>query len=223
MGSVHCGGGRCGQQASKAQTAADLDRVAGPTKQQACDTSVRALLVMADRQSNGPLVSYPDPTGTGGDGMTEHWVPDNLAQDPFAKNPMLQTGENMAVHFGISTAEQHALKLHRCEQYLAALADDLAFYKRYIVDAPLGDLKFRKQAGGSALMKAFFRPRRRLWSNSNPSKRAAPSHSAGKSTRRMAASGLLLPAATGCQRWPPRRAYRLRGGRHRPLGSDSRE
>ena len=140
-----------------------LDRVAGPTVQQACATSVRALqmaaqevaggtatcalLVMADRQSNGPVVYYPDPTGTGGYGLTEHWVPDNMAHDPYAKNPMLQTGENVAAHFGISTSEQHALKLHRYQQYQAALADDRAFQKRYMVDVPLSDSKFRKQTG----------------------------------------------------------------------------
>ena len=140
-----------------------LDRVAGPTVQQACATSVRALqmaaqeiaggtancalLIMADRQSNGPVVYYPDPTGAGGYGITEHWVPDNMANDPYAKNPMLQTGENVAAHFGISTAEQHALKLHRYQQYQAALADDRAFQKRYMEDVPLSDSKFRKQTG----------------------------------------------------------------------------
>jgi acetyl-CoA acetyltransferase family protein len=140
-----------------------IDRVAGPTVQQACATSVRALqmaaqevvcgtsecalLVMADRQSNGPIVIYPDPTGTGGYGITENWVPDNMGHDPYAKNPMLQTGENVAARYGISTAEQHALKLRRHEQYLAALADDRAFQKRYMVDAPLSDSRFRKQTG----------------------------------------------------------------------------
>ena len=79
-----------------------IDRVAGPTVQQACATSVRALqmaaqevacgtatsalLVMADRQSNGPVVYYPDSSGTGGYGITEHWVPDNMGHDPYAKN-----------------------------------------------------------------------------------------------------------------------------------------
>ncbi|MEX1166941.1 MAG: thiolase family protein, partial [Hydrogenophaga sp.] len=102
-----------------------IDRVAGPTLQQACATSVRALqmaaqevvcgtaqcalLVMADRQSNGPVVYYPDPSGTGGYGITEHWVPDNMGHDPYAKNPMLQIGENVAARYGISTAEQHEL------------------------------------------------------------------------------------------------------------------
>jgi acetyl-CoA acetyltransferase len=140
-----------------------IDRVAGPTIQQACATSVRALqmaaqevvcgtaecalLVMADRQSNGPVVHYPDASAPGGYGITEHWVLDNMGHDPYAKNPMLQTGENVAARYGISTAEQHALKLHRYGQYAAALADDRAFQKRYMVDAPLSDSKFRKQTG----------------------------------------------------------------------------
>ncbi len=140
-----------------------IDRVAGPTIQQACATSVRALqmaaqelvcgtahcalLVMADRQSNGPVVYYPDPTGTGGYGTTEHWVPDNMAHDPYAKNPMLDTGENVARRYSISTAEQHDLKLRRYQQYQQALENDRAFQKRYMVDAPLSDSKFRKQTG----------------------------------------------------------------------------
>nr|WP_315237597.1 thiolase family protein [uncultured Albidiferax sp.] len=140
-----------------------IDRVAGPTIQQACATSVRALqmaaqevvcgtatsalLVMADRQSNGPVVYYPDSSGSGGYGISEHWVPDNMGHDPYAKNPMLQTGENVAARYGISTSEQHEVKLHRYTQYLQALADDRAFQKRYMVDVPLTDSKFRKQTG----------------------------------------------------------------------------
>ena len=140
-----------------------IDRVAGPTIQQACATSVRALqmaaqevvcgtatsalLVMADRQSNGPVVYYPDSSGAGGYGISEHWVPDNMGHDPYAKNPMLQTGENVAARYGISTAEQHDLKLHRYTQYQQALADDRAFQKRYMADVPLSDSKFRKQTG----------------------------------------------------------------------------
>jgi acetyl-CoA acetyltransferase len=140
-----------------------IDRVAGPTVQQACATSVRALqmaaqevmcgtagcalLLMTDRQSNGPVVYYPDPSGPGGYGLTEHWVPDNMALDPYAKNPMLQTGENVAARYRISTAEQNDLKLRRYQQYQDALADDRAFQKRYMVDVPLSDSKFRKQTG----------------------------------------------------------------------------
>ncbi|HSW06166.1 MAG TPA: thiolase family protein [Aquabacterium sp.] len=140
-----------------------IDRVGGPTVQQACATSVRAmqmaaqevacgtarcaLLVMCDRQSNGPVVYYPDPSGTGGYGITEHWVPDNMALDPYALNPMLVTGENVATRYGISTAEQHALKLHRYQQYTAALADDRAFQRKYMVEVPISDSKFKKQTG----------------------------------------------------------------------------
>lgn len=149
-----------------------IDRVAGPTVQQACATSVRALqmaaqevacgtatsalLVMCDRQSNGPVVYYPDPTGTGGYGITEHWVPDNMGHDPYAKNPMIQTGENVAKRYGITTEEQHALKLHRYQQYQQALADDRAFQKRYMVDVPISDAKFRKQTGVLAADEGVF-------------------------------------------------------------------
>ncbi|MDC8783820.1 thiolase family protein [Roseateles koreensis] len=140
-----------------------IDRVAGPTIQQACATSVRALqmasqevdagsascalLVMADRQSNGPVVYYPDPSGSGGYGITEHWVPDNMAHDPYAKNPMLQTGENVAARYGFTTAQQNALKLRRYEQYMDALADNRAFQRKYMVDVPLSDSRFRKVTG----------------------------------------------------------------------------
>lgn len=149
-----------------------IDRVAGPTVQQACATSVRAmqmaaqevvcgtaqcaLLVMCDRQSNGPVVYYPDPTGPGGYGITEHWVPDNMALDPYALNPMLVTGENVAARYGISTAEQHALKLHRYQQYTAALADDRAFQRKYMVEVPVTDSKFKKQTGVLAADEGIF-------------------------------------------------------------------
>ncbi|MEO3690336.1 thiolase family protein [Roseateles paludis] len=149
-----------------------LDRVAGPTIQQACATSVRALqmashevrdgssqcalLVMADRQSNGPVVYYPDPTGSGGYGLTEHWVPDNMAHDPYAKNPMIKTGENVAARFCLSTAQQHAVKLRRYEQYQAALADDRAFQKRYMIEVPLSDSRFRKVTGTLAADEGIF-------------------------------------------------------------------
>ena len=137
-----------------------IDRVAGPTVQQACATSVRALqmaahevamgsarcalLVMADRQSNGPVVHHANPAGPGGYGTSERWVIDNMAHDPYAQNPMLQTGENVARRYGIDTAEQHAVKLHRHRQYEDALADDRAFQRRYMVDVPLGDPKRHK-------------------------------------------------------------------------------
>lgn len=140
-----------------------LESVAGPSVQQACATSVRvlqmaagevadgsaqcALLITADRCSNGPIVYYPDPTAPGGSGITERWVLDNFAHDPHAKNAMLDTAENVAAKFAIGTAEQHDLKLARYAQYQQALADDRAFQRRFMVDVPITDAGFRKQTG----------------------------------------------------------------------------
>lgn len=149
-----------------------IDRVAGPTVQQACATSVRslqmasqelaagtaqcALLVMCDRMSNGPLVHYPDTTAPGGYGITERWTLDNFAGDPYAGKAMLETGENVAARYGITMAEQHELKLHRYTQYQAALADDRAFQRRYMVDAPVFDSAFRKQTGALSADEGVF-------------------------------------------------------------------
>lgn len=140
-----------------------LESVPGPTVQQACATSARvlqmaaaevaggsaqcALLVTADRCSNGPIVYYPDPTAPGGSGITERWVLDNFAHDPHAKNAMIDTAENVAGRFGIGTAEQHEVALARYAQYQQALADDRAFQRRYMVDVPITDSGFRKQTG----------------------------------------------------------------------------
>ncbi len=140
-----------------------LENVAGPTVQQACATSARglqmaagevadgssqcALLITADRCSNGPIVYYPDPTAPGGSGVTERWVLDNFALDPHAKNSMLDTAENVAKKFGISTAQQHEVALARYAQYGQALTNDRAFQRRYMVDVPITDAGFRKQIG----------------------------------------------------------------------------
>ncbi|NDY92583.1 thiolase family protein [Ideonella livida] len=149
-----------------------IDRVAGPTVQQACATSVRAmqmasqellggtaqcaLLVMCDRMSNGPIVHYPDATAPGGNGITERWTLDNFAGDPYAGKAMLETGENVAAKYGITMEEQHALKLHRFHQYQAALENDRAFQRRYMVDAPIFDSGFRKQTGALSADEGVF-------------------------------------------------------------------
>ena len=140
-----------------------LERVAGPTVQQACATSARglqmaagevadgssqcALLVTTDRCSNGPIVYYPDPTAPGGTGHTERWVLDNFSHDPHAKNAMIDTAENVAAKFGVSTSQQNEVALARYAQYQQALADDRAFQRRYMVDVPITDAGFRKQTG----------------------------------------------------------------------------
>jgi acetyl-CoA acetyltransferase len=76
--------------------------VSGPTIAQACATSARclqnaaqevsggeataALIVTADRTSNGPHVYYPAPAAPGGTGQSENWVLDNFGRDPFARS-----------------------------------------------------------------------------------------------------------------------------------------
>jgi len=140
-----------------------LKNITGPTVQQACATSVRALqmaaqevgagtaacslVIAADRMSNGPVVYYPDPTAPGGQGITESWTLDNFSNDPHAKNAMVDTAENVARRYQISTQAQHEVVLRRYEQYQDALADDRAFQRRYMVDVPITDSGFRKQTG----------------------------------------------------------------------------
>ncbi len=116
--------------------------LAGPTISQACATSARCLaearaevqggagsvlVITADRTSNGPHLIYPDPGAPGGAGKHEHWVLDNFNRDPHGGTSMLQTGENVAARYGISTAEQHDLVLQRYAQY-----GDASFLSRFM-------------------------------------------------------------------------------------------
>ncbi|MBT3535946.1 MAG: thiolase family protein, partial [Rhodospirillaceae bacterium] len=104
-----------------------------------------ALILTTDRTSNGPHVYYPAPAGPGGTGAHEDVVMDNFSHDPYAKNAMIDTAENVAAKYQIGTEEQHDLVLRRHEQYQDALANDQAFQKRYMslpFDVP--DNRFRK-------------------------------------------------------------------------------
>jgi acetyl-CoA acetyltransferase family protein len=140
-----------------------LENVTGPTVQQACATSARALqmaalevtsgtascalVITTDRMSNGPVVYYPDPAAPGGQGISESWTLDNFADDPHAHNAMVDTAENVARRYQISTEQQHETVLRRYQQYEEATADDRAFQRRYMVDVPITDGGFRKQIG----------------------------------------------------------------------------
>ena len=122
--------------------------VGGPTISQACATGARvllsavqevdaglatsALVVAADRCSNGPHIYYPNPRGPGGTGAHENWVLDNFSYDPLGGHAMLDTAENVAKQFEVSTEEQHEVVLRRQEQYLDATANDNAFLKRFM-------------------------------------------------------------------------------------------
>jgi acetyl-CoA acetyltransferase family protein len=127
---------------------AGLGAVSGPTVAQACATGVRAiaaaaseiefgmattaLVVTADRTSNGAHLYYPAPGAAGGTGTHENWVLDNFSCDPLQGNSMIETAENVARKHGISTAEQHDLVLRRYAQYQDAVAGDSAFQRRYM-------------------------------------------------------------------------------------------
>ncbi len=123
--------------------------ITGPVLSQACATGARVLAssafevetgasrailaVTLDRCSNGPHVYYPNPLGTGGKGETEEWVWDNFNYDPYAKNAMIQTAENVAREADITKEQQDEMMLLRYAQYQDALKDDAAFHKRYMV------------------------------------------------------------------------------------------
>jgi len=122
--------------------------ISGPTISQACATAGRCLaaaafeiesgtyetelIITCDKTSNGPHVYYPNPTGIGGMGEKEDWVWDNFGCDPFAKNSMIETAENVAREAGITREEQDEVALMRHSQYRDALKDDSAFLKRFM-------------------------------------------------------------------------------------------
>jgi acetyl-CoA acetyltransferase len=129
------------------------EAVTGPMVGQACATGARVmalagleleastvageerviLTITADRCSNGPHVYYPNPMGPGGTGDTEDWVWDNFGHDPFAKNAMIETAENVVREAGITKQEQDEMTLLRYRQYGDALKDDSAFLRRFMV------------------------------------------------------------------------------------------
>jgi acetyl-CoA acyltransferase len=137
--------------------------VGGPTINQACATSARclavadqevrgkqasvALVITADRTSNGPHLYYPNPAGPGGTGKHEDWVLDNFTNDPYAKVAMVRTAENVAAKYQIGTAQQHEVVLRRYQQYADACADNHAFLKRYMsLPFHVPDARLRKTA-----------------------------------------------------------------------------
>jgi acetyl-CoA acetyltransferase family protein len=126
--------------------------VTGPMIGQACATSVACvqaaaaaveagealtLVVTTDRTSNGPHLVYPAPSAPGGRPHTENWVMDNFDRDPWAGRPMIGTAEHVAAQEGITREECDAVTLLRYQQYQAALADDRAFQRAWMVPVEL--------------------------------------------------------------------------------------
>jgi acetyl-CoA acetyltransferase family protein len=122
--------------------------ISGCTVSQACSTSTTCIYqaaagvenglfntvlnLMVDRCSNGPHLVWPNPMGPGGELESENWLMDNFNYDPWAKNAMIQTAENVAKEAGLTREQCDAVTLRRYEQYLDSLANDRAFQKRYM-------------------------------------------------------------------------------------------
>jgi acetyl-CoA C-acetyltransferase len=127
--------------------------ISGPMISQACATSAVAvayaatateagdrgvrLVVLADRTSNGPHLTYPSPSSPGGTPIAENWVMDNFRLDPWAGRAMVDTAEAVAAEEGISREEIDEVTALRYEQYARSLADDRAFQRRYMVPVEL--------------------------------------------------------------------------------------
>ncbi len=125
--------------------------IPGVTVSQACSTSTTCIFqagvgvetgmyenvycLMTDRCSNGPHTIWPNPLGPGGEVISENWMMDNFNFDPWAKNAMIQTAENVAREAGLTREECDALALRRYEQYLQGLENDREFQKRYMFPA----------------------------------------------------------------------------------------
>lgn len=96
-----------------------------------CRGSKASAVILADKCSNGPHLYYPNPAAPGGTGDAENWVMDSFNEDPWAKNSMLQTAENVAKEAGITREQQDALTAHRYAQYQAGV--ESGFQKRYML------------------------------------------------------------------------------------------
>jgi acetyl-CoA acetyltransferase family protein len=123
--------------------------ITGPMIGQACATSAKCveiaslsvetkvhkniLVVCADRCSNGPHLVYPNPMSPGGTVDKESWVWDNFGNDPFAKNAMVETAENVAKEVGITKEEQDKLTVMRYKQYQDSIKNNKEFQKKYMM------------------------------------------------------------------------------------------
>jgi len=88
--------------------------------------------LMVDRCSNGPHTVWPNPSGPGGEVVSENWMMDHFNLDPWGGTAMIQTAENVANEAGVGREQCDALTLRRYEQYQDALSDAAAFQKRYM-------------------------------------------------------------------------------------------
>ena len=125
------------------------DHITGPMIGQACATGAKCvefaalnvemgvrkniLVVYADRCSNGPHLVYPNPQAPGGTVDKESWVWDNFGKDPYAKNAMIETAENVAKEAGITKEEQDKMTFTRYQQYQDAIKNKNEFQRKYMI------------------------------------------------------------------------------------------
>ncbi len=123
--------------------------ITGPMVSQACATSAASvalaaaqtesngdgvtLALMADRTSNAPHMVYPSGRSLGGAPRSEDFLLEAFRRDPWTGEAMIQTAENVAADGGFTREQIDEVTLLRHEQYSAALAEDRAFQKRYMV------------------------------------------------------------------------------------------
>jgi acetyl-CoA acetyltransferase len=92
-----------------------------------------SLVITTDRTSNGPVLTYPAPSSPGGAPRQENWVLDSFRRDPWAGLSMVGTAERVAAEVGMTRESLDEVTLLRYQQYQAALADDRAFQRGYMV------------------------------------------------------------------------------------------
>lgn len=94
-------------------------------------------VLTTDRTSNGPHTIWPNPSGPGGEVISENWNMDNFNADPNTGKKMVETAENVARENGFTKEECDELVLRRYEQYLMATENNRAFQKRYMRPAEI--------------------------------------------------------------------------------------
>ena len=92
-----------------------------------------AMVITTDRTSNGPVLTYPAPSSPGGAPRQEHWVLDSFRRDPWGGLSMIATAERVAAEAGLTREGIDQVALMRYQQYQAALANDRAFQRAYMV------------------------------------------------------------------------------------------
>jgi acetyl-CoA acetyltransferase family protein len=96
-----------------------------------------SLVITTDRTSNGPVLTYPAPSAPGGAPRQEHWVLDSFRRDPWGGLAMVGTAERVAAEAGTTREQLDEVALLRHQQYQAALADDRAFQRAWMVPVTL--------------------------------------------------------------------------------------